>query len=193
MKNLILRSAAAILLASVLSAVTVSAEQASLADKLVRLHVIANSDSEEDQSLKLRVRDAVLDAASGLREEDLPASLDLLAEAAEREVRMAGYDYPVSAKLGRESYGTRDYGTFSLPAGVYRSLRIEIGAADGRNWWCVLFPPLCFASCEEFEDAALGAGLEEEDVELMRGRGQDVQIRFRFLELIQKLAHFFTD
>ncbi len=193
MKNFLLRSAAAILIACTLSLVTVSAEQRVLADKLVRLHVIANSSSDEDQALKIRVRDAVLEAASGLTEADLPEALPRLRLAAERALREAGCDDGVTVKLGPEVYGTREYDTFSLPAGEYRSLRVEIGAAEGRNWWCVLFPPLCFASSEEFEEEAASAGLTEDDLELVRGGGQDIQIRFRILELIQKLAHLFQD
>ncbi len=193
MKNFLLRSIAAILIACTLSLVAVSAEQHALASKLVRLHVIANSSSEEDQALKLRVRDAVLEAASGLTEDSLPASLPHLRLAAERAVLEAGEAYPVTVKLGPEEYGTREYDTFSLPAGEYLSLRVEIGAAEGRNWWCVLFPPLCFASSEEFEEEAASAGLTDADLELVRGSGQDIQIRFRILELIQKLAHLFHD
>ena len=120
--------------------------QRRLARKTVRLHVIANSDEAADQAQKLRVRDGVLACVSGLTadcetaddaRECIAAHLPEIAEAAQRVLAGSGYDVTVS--LGPETYGTRDYASFSLPAGTYPSLRVQIGEAAGKNWWCVVF------------------------------------------------------
>lgn len=179
MKAHITRVLSVLLIAALLPITALAAEQRTLASNLVRLHVIANSDGERDQSLKLIVRDAVLDATADMSEDEL-----------ERSLRSNGCQSSVRVLLGYEEYGTREYDSFSLPAGRYRSLRVEIGKAAGHNWWCVLFPPLCFASAEEVIEQANASGMSEEAVELMTEDGQDVQIRFRLLELLQELAHF---
>jgi len=137
---------------SLLVSVFFSSEGEALADKVVRLHVIANSDSEADQSLKLIVRDSVLDyirvplgdaasqaEAAAIISELLPAVRDTAA----RIVSECGYDYEVYASLTNETYPTREYDNFTLPAGTYQSLRIIIGSGEGHNWWCVVYPPLC--------------------------------------------------
>lgn len=190
MKAHITRVLSVLLIAALLPITALAAEQRTLASNLVRLHVIANSDGERDQSLKLIVRDAVLDATADMSEDELERSLDDIREAAERALRSNGCQSSVRVLLGYEEYGTREYDSFSLPAGRYRSLRVEIGKAAGHNWWCVLFPPLCFASAEEVIEQANASGMSEEAVELMTEDGQDVQIRFRLLELLQELAHF---
>lgn len=190
MKAHIFRVLSVLLIAALLPITALAAEQRTLASKLVRLHVIANSDSERDQSLKLIVRDAVLGVTADISERELEGSLDDIREAAETALRENGCQSRVRVLLGYEEYGTREYDSFSLPAGTYRSLRVEIGDADGHNWWCVLFPPLCFASTEEILEQASASGMSEEAVELITEDGQDVQIRFRLLELMQELAHF---
>ncbi len=193
MKTKFIRTLALLLVAASLPITALAAQRQSVSSKLVRLHVIANSDSERDQSLKLMVRDAVLDITADLSEGELPDSLDRIHAAAEDVLRENGCHYPVRVLLGNEEYGTREYDSFTLPAGVYRSLRVEIGDAAGHNWWCVLFPPLCFASAEEFAAEASAAGMAEEDIDFITGDSQDVQIRFRILELIQKFAHLLFD
>lgn len=190
MKTRIFRIISILLIAALLPITALAAEQRTLASKLVRLHVIANSDSERDQELKLIVRDAVLGLTANISEDELDGSLDDIRAAAESALRDNGCYSPVRVLLGYEEYGTREYDSFTLPAGVYRSLRVEIGDAVGHNWWCVLFPPLCFASAEEVSELASAAGISEEAVELITEDGQDVQIRFRLLELMRELAHF---
>lgn len=127
--------------------------ESSLADALVRLHVIANSDTFEDQALKLEVRDAVLDAAREILEgatgkkeamELICSHLDELESAAAEAVQRAGYDYSVSVSSGRFGFPDRFYGTLFVPAGEYDAVKVVIGAGKGSNWWCVMFPPLCF-------------------------------------------------
>ena len=134
-----------------LSVMPVNGEEQIYSD-LIRLHVIANSDSDEDQALKLKVRDAILEEtkALGLGEDKqcaegvLNANLGRLESAAKKVIEAEGYTYDVSASLGQEKYPERSYEDFVLPAGSYTSLRIIIGEGAGHNWWCVLYPNLCF-------------------------------------------------
>ena len=135
-----------------LSCAYLQTQQRQLAEKLVRLHVVANSDSPSDQAIKLRVRDAVLAAAEPVLgsaddpEQALAAELPALECAAAEMLRALGREESVSVTLQNERFPTRDYETFSLPAGIYRTLRVTIGAGEGHNWWCVVFPTLCTAA-----------------------------------------------
>ena len=127
-------------------------EQRELADSVIRFHVIANSDSEADQALKLAVRDRVLARAEEMypegatlaqAQEALEGHLNLLAAAGREVVEEQGYDYPVAATLEDCWFPTKEYEGFALPAGNYTALRVTIGEGKGQNWWCVAFPPLC--------------------------------------------------
>ena len=177
----------ALLAALTATAAALQGEQQALAGKLVRLHVVANSDSEQDQALKLQVRDAVLEASEGLEAEDLEAALPRLQAAAQACLREQGSGDPVTVSLGEERFPTRLYDNFALPAGVYRSLRVTIGAGEGHNWWCVAFPSICFrATAAEVQDAAVSAGFTEEEVRLITGDGGYV-LKFKALELLERL------
>lgn len=143
--------------------------QNGISAKVVRFHVLANSDTEEDQNLKLAVRDKVLQEYGGLlqncesKEETLAALEDAkqeICETAAAEVLAQGYDYPVRVSLVREEFPFKKYDDLIFPAGVYDALRIEIGAAEGQNWWCVLYPQMCFV------DAAWGYSTEESHTRL---------------------------
>lgn len=127
-------------------------EASALYDEVIRVHILAQDNSEEAQSVKLLVRDRVLSAAEKLlagckdrREASavIEKNTAYLAEVADEVLRENGIDYHASATLGYEYYDRRDYEGFSLPAGTYHSLRISLGDAEGKNWWCVLFPALC--------------------------------------------------
>ena len=120
-----------------------------------RLHVIANSDSEEDQNLKYKVRDNLIEYMNTLckdvenKEEAINLAnlhLEDFKQIAEETVKENGYNYPVSVEIGNFSFPTKNYGDVSLPAGYYDALRVKIGEAKGQNWWCVMFPPLCFVN-----------------------------------------------
>ena len=174
--------------------------QHGLADKVVRLHVLANSDSEEDQALKLQVRDVVLARATELLEqsEDRTEAESLLREAlpelekiAEEEVRANGYDYTVTAELAETSFPTKEYDGFALPAGKYLALRVIIGAGEGRNWWCVVFPPLCTAAAADVPEAALAAGLTEDQVSLMTEEDGGYVLKFKVVEWWESLRDRF--
>lgn len=173
--------------------------QEDLSGRLIRLHVIANSDDAADQELKLQVRDRVLQeaeavlAGAGSREEAekaLTAALPRLEDAAAREIAAQGAVFGVTASLERTAFPTRDYGTFALPAGEYTALRIVIGEGRGRNWWCVVFPPLCTAAATDLEETAVSFGLEQDDVELMDAEEPAYVLRFRSLELWDMLRRW---
>lgn len=169
--------------------------QDQLADKVVRLHVLANSDSEEDQALKLRVRDRVLERATELLEQSadrqeaealLRGNLLELENLAAEEIAAAGYDYPVTAELTDTTFPTREYDGFTLPAGEYLALRIVIGEGAGQNWWCVVFPPLCTTASADVPASALAAGLTQEDVNLITEEPGYV-LKFKTVELWERL------
>ena len=172
-------------------------------EKVLRIHVIAHSDSEEDQALKLIVRDRILELAevrlAGRNAEDA-AALIRAGEAewrreAEAALREAGCEMPVTLELGKEVYPTRTYEGLSLPAGTYLSLRIKIGDAKGKNWWCMLFPPVCLNSARP-DDALTGAGLSGESVKTVKREGEKYEFRFHLLERIaalqEKLKELFS-
>ena len=162
-----------------------------LADKVVRLHVLANSDSEEDQALKLKVRDRVLERAAELLEDSgdrdeaearLTEALPELEGLAAAEIAANGYDYPVTARLEETSFTTREYDGFTLPAGKYLALRVVIGEGAGQNWWCVVFPPLCTAVSSDVPQTAMAAGLTEAEVGLITGEDQGYVLKFKAVE-----------
>ena len=171
----------------------------SVYDCTVRLHVLANSDSEYDQSLKMAVRDDVIGVAAEIlgdcksmdeAKTAIEQNVSLIEDAARTSVEKHGSDYNVSAVFGKERYPVRRYGEFTFPAGEYYSLRIKIGEAKGRNWWCVLFPPLgvsaaggdLYAGRETF----LRYGFTEDQVDgLLEGKQSDKrEIRFAVWEKI---------
>ena len=170
--------------------------QSQLAEKVVRLHVLANSDSEEDQALKLKVRDAVLEQASEpLRGADSQAEasrrltdiLPELEETARAVITANGYDYSVRAELAETSFPTKEYDGFALPAGEYLALRVLIGEAAGQNWWCVVFPPLCTAAASDVPTVALDAGLTDQEVALIMEADEGYILKFKSVELWQTL------
>ena len=169
------------------------ARQEMLADRLVRLHVIANSDSEKDQAEKLRVRDAVLAylAPKLERAGSVSDAQRLLYRERENILRAAQTetDRAVTVTFTREHYPTRDYGSFALPAGFYPSLRVIVGAGEGHNWWCVVFPPLCTA--ESLEPQAVET-MTKDDARLITSDETDVVIKFRILEWYDAIKEALT-
>lgn len=173
-------------------------QQQRISGSLIRLHVTANSDSREDQAVKLRVRDAVLTAAEPMlaaadsREEAIACiqrGLEDLENAANEALSGLGSPDRASVTLQRELFGTREYETFSLPGGYYDALRVTIGSGAGRNWWCVVYPQLCTAAAGEERTAAVMGGLSPQDADLIT-RGK-TQFRFRVLELFEDLMGWF--
>ena len=174
-----------------------SVGQAALAGEVLRLHVVANSDTAEDQAVKLRVRDAVLAKAqpllgnasdSGEAEAVLLPHLGELEETARSVLTDAGFEDEVSVCITEQWFPTRVYDSFSLPAGQYRALKVVIGEGAGQNWWCVVFPPLCMASVtEEVVAAAAQSGLSGEQVALITGQDGTYVIKFKVIEWWESL------
>ena len=173
--------------------------EAAVYDTVVRLHVLANSDSEEDQARKLRVRDAVLAVTSPLvkdcksqdeAKEVILQSLDVIENAAEEVIRAEGRNDPITVELGLEDYPEKSYDSICFPSGEYLSLRVCIGDADGQNWWCCLFPPLCLGassvSSNQAEDSFISVGLTPSQYKIITETDKPVyKIRFKLLEMFR--------
>lgn len=170
-------------------------------DSVVRLHVLANSDSEEDQARKLRVRDAVLAVTNPLlqdcesREEAeavLRDNLDAVLAAAEGVIASEGRTDAVAVYLDEEAYPRRSYDSFCFPKGTYLSLRVCIGEAEGQNWWCCVFPPLCLGastvSSEDAEEEFISVGLTPDQYKIITESDRPVyKARFKILEVINSI------
>ena len=176
-------------------------EEADLSASVIRLHIIANSDSEEDQALKLAVRDRVLEQAEALyprgatlaeARQVLEDHLDVLTQAGRAVVEEWGEDYPVSAQLTRCWFPTKEYEGFALPAGEYTALRVVIGQGEGQNWWCVAFPPLCLgAASETVDQAAQADSFTSEQARLITRDGAGYVLKFKGMELLGELEGVF--
>jgi stage II sporulation protein R len=171
-------------------------------DSVIRLHVLANSDSDADQSLKLLVRDAVLASTKEILKDTttrdeaqvlLLENLDEIEQAARACLRKNGSAYAVKVSLGEEEYPTRVYENLAFPSGEYLSLRVFIGDAEGQNWWCVLFPPLCLSAAttkKEAEEMFLAAGLSEQQYRIITDSDNTkYKLRFKILEVAEELFH----
>lgn len=180
----------------VCTALWAEATQVRLASQVIRLHVLANSDSEEDQALKLEVRDRVLETTSALLAGEtepqaaavlLNQHLDDIAQTAAQEISAQGHDDRVEVRLEQTWFPTRQYQGISLPAGNYLALRVLIGAAEGQNWWCVVFPNLCLPAVSEraLEASTLTPG----QISLLQEEETSYVFRFKALELWQSLKH----
>ena len=180
-----------LLLATVFLAIIPTEAESAIYEDTIRLHILANSDSDEDQRLKLKVRDEVLKSFSSELDElasksDAEEKISILLENikcfAQDVVICEGYTYKVDVTLSEEWYDTREYEDFTLPAGIYTSLRIIIGEGCGRNWWCVMFPPLCLDMATESapQDDAIKK-YSSEEISLISGRGYNV--KFKLLEM----------
>lgn len=198
MKHITSFAASVLAAAAILSILPVYGET-QLYDDVLRLHVIAQSDSDADQALKLKVRDAVLDCM-GEHMDDCETigdalsvtenMLDEIREAAEDCLRENGSDCTAAAELGREKYPRRDYGSSVMPAGTYHSLRVIIGEGKGKNWWCVLFPTVCVRFARADEDAYIAAGFTPEEYRIITGSEGKLKVRFRVLEILSEIIGF---
>ena len=170
----------------------------SVREKVLRLHVIANSDSEADQKLKLKVRDRIIEESGELftisesrdeAEENLQKSLGELTTLTEKVIAEEGSDYSVQVRIEPSYFPVRIYENFTLPAGTYRSLKVIIGEGKGQNWWCVLFPPLCLPAAEKRGDI-LSDVLSENELKLVTSDRQ-YEVRFWLYEKLQeiKISH----
>ncbi len=172
----------------------VEAISSDLSSSVFRLHVIANSDSEEDQNLKYKVRDALLVHMNSLcssvssKEEAMSIAQDHIEEFNEiavNVIKQNGYNYDVNITIGKCDFPTKQYGDVSLPAGNYDALRVQIGTASGRNWWCVMFPPLCFVDVSsgvvpESSKEILHDNMSDEEYNLITDTSDSSELNFKF-------------
>ena len=175
------------------------ADKQTLSDNVVRLHVVANSDSARDQSVKLQVRDAVIACLQGPLENMQSATeaknyitdhLSILEEAANTALSGAGSTDRATVTLCKEEFQTRHYDTFSLPSGVYESLRVTIGDGEGKNWWCVVFPEFCMqATVKDMRASAVSSGFSPHLIDTLTD--SDYKISFFLLDCIGKLENLF--
>ncbi len=171
-------------------------------DNVLRLHVLANSDSEEDQALKIKVRDALLEYSSPRLSEcrtrdeaeaAVNAMKNELLVVAKKVIFDAGYEYGVTIELGMEEYPTRTYDSLCFPSGEYLSLRVLIGEGEGQNWWCVLFPPLCnsvagIKTKREMAEEFVAVGFTPEQYKIITETDKvTYRVRFKFLEIFEDI------
>lgn len=175
-----------------------------LSEKVLRFHILANSDTKEDQAIKLQVRDRILQEAAGLldsvdsplqAEEVLREKLPSLLQSARETVQNCGKEQEISGGFCTEYFPTRTYTdregkTYTLPAGTYRSLTIRIGEAEGHNWWCVMFPSLCLPAAMDFEGLAEESEgyFTDEELYILENHSE-YEVRFYFAELFDKLLN----
>lgn len=173
-----------------------------LSDNVFRLHVIANSDSKEDQDLKYKVRDKLIEYMKSItsnienKEEVINIAynnIENFQKIAEQVIKENGFNYPVKIEIGNFSFPTKTYGDISFPSGFYDALKVEIGNASGQNWWCVMFPPLCFVDVTsgvvpESSKENLETNLGQEEYDIISNNNESDVIEFKF-----KIVEFFED
>ena len=179
----------------------VNAVSENLSDTVFRLHVIANSDSEEDQNLKYIVRDTLIEYMDNLSKncsskEDViqtaKTHIEDFKQIAQNTIKKQGYSYQVDVEIGNFEFPTKTYGDISFPAGYYDALRVKIGKAEGQNWWCVMFPPLCFVDVTtgivpEDSKQELEANLNEEEYQIVSDtESSDIKFKFKLIEFFKQ-------
>ncbi len=191
MKLLFKSFCCAVIISCVLSMTGFCSACESIEDKVFRLHIIANSDSEEDQALKLKVRDEITEYTDELfkdcnnKQESMQKAkdnIDKIKAKAQEVVDRNGFDQKVDAYVTNMSFDTRVYDDFTLPAGKYDALRIVIGEGEGHNWWCVLYPAVCVPSAEK----EIGSALNESETEIVTDSDKYV-VKFKIVELWEEL------
>lgn len=172
-----------------------------ISESVFRLHVIANSDSDEDQNLKYKVRDRLLDYMNNLcsdtktKEEAMQIAnnnLEQFKEIAEGVVKENGYNYLVDVSISKTDFPTKTYGDIVLPAGNYDALNVKIGSSSGHNWWCVMFPPLCFVDVSsgivpEESKEVLNESLDTESYDLITNNNSSMNFKFKLVEFFQNM------
>ena len=165
-------------------------------EEVLRLHVIANSDEDYDQELKLKVRDAVLSSGEEVfsgsediisAESEIADKKDVILHSAIEAIRNLGYDYDVKIELARSYFPTRTYDNLTLPAGYYKAVRIIIGEGKGKNWWCIMFPPLCLPSATK-KDEIISPFLSDEEMDIITA-DPDYEVRFWIVEKYYELKN----
>ncbi len=178
---------------SVISCLSFENDCDSIRGKVLRLHVIANSDKKVDQELKLKVRDSILFESEEIfthaeslvtAEKEMVKTLPKIEECAEKAVQNEGFSYDVTVKFEPSYFPTRTYENVTLPAGFYKSLKVIIGEGEGKNWWCVLFPPMCLSAAMK-EEEVLSTVLSEDELSLVSSKPK-YEVRFWIVEKLQE-------
>jgi stage II sporulation protein R len=192
-----------ILITTIISTAAFSTRCDEVRTNVLRLHILANSDSEADQALKLIIRDKLLTEGADVFDGSVTAdnAADKIAEASERLKAVAeqtakenGFDYEVKIEVTEEYFDTRSYENVTLPAGRYKAVKVIIGEGAGKNWWCVMFPPLCLPAAEENDerDVKIDAILTDSGVRLIESNPK-FEVRFKIVEIYEKIKSYFTD
>lgn len=199
MKNIFKSLCVAFIISILACLVPFEGECREISDSVFRIHILANSDSEADQNLKLKVRDAVLKKSEELfsdasgKEQAMKLAqenLTFLTQTAQQTVYSEGYDYPVTVEIKRMYFSTRYYEDVTMPSGVYDALQIRIGKAEGKNWWCVMYPSLCLSVADE--ENPLKDELTHSQFTIVTSDGK-FQLRFKAIEIFNKLTDFFSE
>lgn len=198
MKKFIFAVVAGLFVTSILSVSGFIKTSQNIRNDVLRLHVLANSDTVEDQDLKLKVRDAVLEEGKDIfggeinvenAEEKIATEKSRLVDAAENVVKQNGFDYDVDVFVTDEYFGTRSYGDITLPAGNYTAVKVTIGESAGHNWWCVMFPPMCLPAAEDKTD--IDMYLSEDEVKVVKCN-PEYDVRFKIVEWYEQIKHLWT-
>ena len=178
--------------------------QEDLQTSLIRLHIIANSDSEADQAVKLKVRDAILrEVGEKFKNDDIEVSRNAIAtnlgeieKIAGRVLYENGFTYKAKAYYGKFPFPQKSYASLTLPAGEYFGVRVVLGSGEGHNWWCVLYPPLCFTENNDGDlsaegEVALRENLSDETYDIITGSDKEIVVKFKLVELVQDARQHF--
>lgn len=166
-------------------------------ENIFRLHILANSNSDADQALKLNVRDRLLSVSEELykdakTEEDAikisTENIDYFTSVAKEEIVSRGYNYDVKISVGDANFSTRHYENYTLPAGTYKALRVIIGEGKGKNWWCVMFPPMCISAAQEKSQSALSENLDKNGFDIVCN-GEKYKVKFKAIEIYEWIKH----
>lgn len=192
MKRLIISIFMSFIFCFALSILSFGTQCEEIRNSVFRLHVLANSDSTQDQELKLKVRDRILRESEWMFGENTTleeavekseANIEFLESIAEDELLRCGYDYDVRISVENTYFNTRTYGNITLPAGNYTALRVIIGEGAGHNWWCVMFPPICVSPSTD--SVAMEDILNKEQLDIVEGDGYE--LRFKIIEYFESL------
>ena len=170
-----------------------------ISKKVLRLHILANSNSSIDQNLKLKVRDRILKQSDSFfnnvkskeeAKEIISSHLPEIKKAAEDEIKLQGFNYPVEVRLEKTYFNTRKYDNITLPAGQYEALRVLIGEGNGKNWWCVIFPSICLGSAKGTN--SMEEILNEKETDIVE-ESQNYEFKFKIVEVLESIKNFFSE
>lgn len=198
MKLIIKSACIAFVLTVIYSMIPFRTECKEISDEVFRLHILANSDEDYDQQLKLKVRDKVLLYTESLFEKArskeeaenlISNNLQDICNTAQKEVTDNGYDYTVTAQITKMYFTTRTYESYTLPSGMYDALRITIGSGEGRNWWCVMYPSICISS-EKSQDEAARETFNDNQYDIVKN--EKYEYKFKIVEIFEKICSYFN-